>query len=442
MLRRAVPLLPYQERWVKDDSKLKIVVKARQTGFSFAAALRAVLACLERRTTWIFLSKGERQSRLLMEKVQDHVQAIGLAAQLIEKDFMEGATVKQLEVRFPNGSVIYGLPANPETARGFTGNVTLDEFAFHADAEKIYTALFPSITRGFKLEVISTPNGQSGKFFELAKEAGLVPGFARRPGTPWSSHRVTLDEAIAQGLSIDREALRAGLDDQAWAQEYCCEFVSTAAQWIPPELWQMNVSTEASLEPVLTLPGTLYAGWDIARRRDFSVIWLLEQVGDVSWTRGVVTLKNLPTPDQIHEARALMPFIRRLAIDQSGMGLAIFEELQREFPGQVEGVQFTQPVKEALAVRVKQRMENHLLRLPDVEEIRQSFMSLKRLLTATGLVRFDSEHDTKYGHGDHFWACALAEAAAEQPSASLDDGLLLSAERPAEMLPAAMETVF
>src|ERR1700687_4148413 len=73
-LKNAVQLLPYQRRWIEDNSHLKIVVKARQIGYSFASTLRAVFECLKRKTTWILLSKGERQSRLLMEKVQEHIQ--------------------------------------------------------------------------------------------------------------------------------------------------------------------------------------------------------------------------------------------------------------------------------------------------------------------------------------------------------------------------------
>ena len=161
-LTPALQLLPYQRRWVEDDSQLKIVVKARQIGYSFVASIRALLECLKKKTTWIFLSKGERQSRLLMEKVQEHVQSCGILARACESTYFEGTLIKQLEVRFANGSVIYGLPANPDTARGYSGNVTLDEFAFHSDADKIYSALFPTITRGYCLEVVSTPNGQQG----------------------------------------------------------------------------------------------------------------------------------------------------------------------------------------------------------------------------------------------------------------------------------------
>src|SRR5208282_3827339 len=72
--RNPIPVLPYQERWIEDDSKLKIAVWSRQSGKSFAAALRAVLKCLGRRTQYIILSKGERQSRLFMEKVEDFCQ--------------------------------------------------------------------------------------------------------------------------------------------------------------------------------------------------------------------------------------------------------------------------------------------------------------------------------------------------------------------------------
>jgi len=319
-----INLLPYQRRWVEDASPLKIVVKARQIGYSFAATLRAVLGCLDRKTTWIFLSKGERQSRLLMEKVQDHVRGCGVIAKATESAFFEGTMIKQLEVRFANGSVIYGLPANPDTARGYSGNVTLDEFAFHADAEKIYAALYPSITRGYSLEIISTPNGQQGKFYELAKAAGLTDqglgtrdwGLGRKsqlvpsPQTlapaRWSAHCCDIYEAVRQGLKIDLRLLRAGCDDEtAWQQEYCCQFVSTTENFFPLELLAACLSAEAStsspLTPLASASGPLWGlgagdwglgktpspqplvpspqfflGIDIGRHHDRTVFWLDE----------------------------------------------------------------------------------------------------------------------------------------------------------------------
>lgn len=414
-----VQLLPYQIRWVEDDSPLKVVVKARQTGYSFSSTIRAVLRCLQRRTTWIFLSKGERQSRMLMEKVQEHIRSCGLVSQVNESQFFEGTLIKQLEVRFPNGSVIYGLPANPDTARGYTGNVTLDEFAFHADAEKIYTALYPITTRGYGLEVISTPNGQQGKYYEIAKGAGLVEG-ARAKDNRWSAHKTSIYEAVEQGLKVDVQQLRSGVDEETWRQEFCCEFISAASEWITAELFQSCVSSDASTQLGVRAktsnqePGTLYAGWDIARNRDLSVIWLNELVGDVTWTRGVIEMRNMATPDQVREARSLMPHVRRMNIDKGGMGLAICEQLERDHPGKVEGVQFTQPKKEALAVFARRRMEEMKVRIPDDEGVRASFRSVKKTQNAIGQTRFDTEHDARFGHADHWWAFCLAEAAAQQ----------------------------
>jgi len=165
----------------------------------------------------------------------------------------------------------------------------------------------------------------------------------------------------------------------------------------------------------------LYAGWDIARNHDLSVIWLSELVGDVTWTRGVIEMRNLPTPEQVRRARAVMPFVRRLEIDQSGMGLAIFEALAGEFPGRVEGVQFTLGKKEALAVLAKRRMEESKVRLPDADAVRESFRSIKKTSNSLGQARFDAEHDSRYGHGDHWWAFCLAEAAAQRQPAPVHE---------------------
>ena len=126
--------------------------------------------------TSIVLSRGERQAKQFIEEsVAPHVRALGIIARFISAEIPETSIYKQ-EVQLGNGSNIIALPANPETARSYEGDVTLDEFAFHKDARKIYEAIGPSITRGFDISIISTPNGQQGVFHELAIEAGLVEG--------------------------------------------------------------------------------------------------------------------------------------------------------------------------------------------------------------------------------------------------------------------------
>ena len=242
-----------------------------------------------------------------------------------------------MEVYFPhNGSRIIGLPANPDTARGYSGNIVLDEFAFHGDAHKIYAACFPIITRGYSIEVISTPNGTAGKFYEIAKAAGLVAqgslsspavltdgvekpqGRSAGPALPaslWSGHRVDIYDAVNQGLPANIDLLRSGCDDEeTWLQEYCCQFLSDAQNYIPIEMISTCVHEEATTEwsgirdsrdtghgrQTDTGPATrdFYLGVDIGRKRDLTIAWLFEKVGGILWSRRLLMLKGMSFDEQ------------------------------------------------------------------------------------------------------------------------------------------------
>lgn len=376
-----------------------------------------MLACLERPGHLVIvLSRGERQSKEFIERcVAPHVRAIGCIADGVNAA-MPGTDVHTQEVRFGNGSKIIALPANPATARSYEGDVVLDEFGFHQDARKIYEAVAPSITRGFSVRVISTPNGQQGQFYELAKAAGCVPG-EPRSSTDWSAHKCDIHEAVAQGCKdkdgnpLNVDAIRRScIDEEMWLQEYCCQFLSTASQWIPPELYESCVSTEARDGGLLDDEyGTLYLGWDIARKKDFSVVWILKEVGDVFVTRAVIEYRNVPTPVQKRDALAFLQKCNRGAVDCTGMGLAIYEEMREKLGTyKVEGVTFTINSKQEMAVHGKNLMETARVRLPDNDTVRASFRSVKKITTPAGLVRFDAEQDEQAGHADHWWAYCLA----------------------------------
>jgi phage FluMu gp28-like protein len=411
MASEPVKLYEYQKRWVEDQSRFKAGLWARQTGKSFATALEAVLSAAKDRQLWVLLSRGERQSRELMEKVRMHAQALKLAAQSLEGIWSGESSFKALETRLPGGGRIIGLPANPDTARGFSGNVVLDEFAFHVDSRKIWQALYPSITRGYKIRVISTPNGQSGMFYEL------WTGDNR-----FSKHKVTIYDAVAQGAPLDVEELKAGiLDPDAWAQEYECEFVDEAAALITYELLS---SCEANcLWEEMPEEGrkALYLGMDIGRKRDLTAIWLAELVGEVLWTRRIVELEKTPFRDQRDVLFSLLPHVRRACIDATGLGMQLAEEAQERFGTyRVEAVTFTPAVKEELAMGLLRRFQDRAIRIPPSPRIRQDLHSVRKYVTAAGNVRYDSERTEASGHADRFWALALAVHAAGAPASKIE----------------------
>jgi phage FluMu gp28-like protein len=414
----ALPLYPYQQRWVNDDSRFKIAMFARQCGKTFTSTLELALDCaraeaLGQRRRWVILSRGERQAREAMnEGVKLHLSALAAGFQAYDYEWEPG--VKALEVELPGGSKITALPANPDTARGFSANVLLDEFAFHQDSRAIWKALFPVISKpGLKLRVISTPNGKGNKFYDLM--TGQNDG--------WSRYTTDIYQAVADGLPRDIEELRRGAgDDDLWAQEFELKWLDEASAWLDFELITSCEHPMAGL-PEHYQGGPCFVGVDIAARNDLFVIWVVEQVGDVLWTREIIERRRITFAEQdllLDEVFARYRVLR-CCMDQTGMGEKPVEDAQRRH-GQlrVEGVLFTSPNKLTLATKGKETFEDRKLRIPEGrQELRYDLHKLKKITGATGTPRFVADSDSN-GHADRTWAGFLAIHAASGPTIEID----------------------
>ncbi len=397
-------LLPYQQRWLNDKSQKKIWLAARQVGKSFALSMEAVVEGLEIRCNNLILSSSERQSKEVMHKVFSHLRYLKVRSE----DVIRAERESREEVELPNGSRIISLPANPDTVRGFSGNVFLDEFAFHRDSNEIWKSMFPAITRGKRIRVSSTANGKSNMFYRLWTDSDF------------SKHKTSIHEARAEGLDVDIAALRSGIaDPDSWAQEYECQFLDEKTALITYEMIQgceddgatIALSTDGS-------QGKFYLGMDIARKSDLTIFWLWEKVGDVFWTRMVKEMRNAPFAVQREFLYGLMGDknigIHRACLDSTGLGSQMAEEAIERFGPAVEAVTFTQKVKEDLAVTLRRRFEDRQVRIPADRDIREDIHSVKKFTTAAGNVRFDAER-TELGHADRFWAAALGLHAGSGP---------------------------
>lgn len=449
----AIKLYDYQKAWLADTARFKHGRWSRQTGKSFVSTLEAVDDCFARRTEWLLLSRGERQSKKLIAEAKKHALAYGLAAEEIESDYREADTVyKMLELRIPNGSALYGLPANPDTARGWSANVLLDEFAFHKDSRAIWTALYPTITRGYKLRVLSTPNGKNNKFYELESNERF------------SKHLIDIYAAVAGGLDLRDEdgqiitpdqLMEAMGDREAAEQEYLCLYIDEATAFIGYELITECEDPDADVEPAwasrlcaqaqaaydatkagneaggnrllaqakeellaLSFEHDLYLGMDIGRKRDLTVIWIDEKREQRKHAAAIISLRRAPFYQQWFVLQVLLshPQARRFCGDQSGLGMNLVENAQLKFGSKVEGIDFTTANKEKLATDLKQSLEDHRRVFPADRTVRESLHSVRRYSTATGHFRFDAERTDEIGHADHFWAAALAELASSGPT--------------------------
>jgi phage FluMu gp28-like protein len=405
-------LLPYQVRWAKDRRRMKIAMFARQTGKTFTTTYEIVDRNVEasivgRRDPWVILSRGERQAKEAMDEgVKRHAAAYGLAFQDVGaydwKDDV-GCSHTAFEVAFGDSRVT-ALPANPDTARGFSRNVFLDEFAIHKNPREIWGALYPIISAGWDIRVTSTPKGRQGKFYELMTGNDEV----------WSRHVVDIYQAVAEGLPRDIDELRAGLaDDELWAQEFELKWLDEASAWLPYELISSCEDTAAG-DPDRYQGGVCFIGWDIAVRGDLSVIWVLEQVGDVLWTREIVEMRRLPLTEQYDIFDDVMHRYRvgRACLDQTGLGEGPVAEMQRRHGAlRVEGVLFTPANKLVLATTGKQHFEDRTIRIPEGDvALRADLHKLRRVASATGAPRFVAERDDD--HADRTWAAFLGIHAA------------------------------
>lgn len=417
----AVPLYAYQKRWLLDAARFKIGMFARQTGKTFTTTLEIVddvftAISKKQKSRWVILSRGERQAREAMnEGVKLHARAFNLAIEdstetrLYDSDGLE---FKALEVTFPYGSKILALPANPDTARGFSANVFLDEFAFHKDSRAIWSALFPVISAGYKLRVTSTPNGKGNKFYDLMTASDAV----------WSRHTVDIYQAVNDGLNRDIAELRAGLNDEdAWSQEYELKWLDEASSWLSYDLINSCEHEAAGLSDHYG-GNAVYLGVDIAARNDLFVIWVLEPVGDVLWTREIIERRRIPFAEQDLLLQGVFERykVARCCIDQTGMGEKPVQDAQSRYgSSRVEGVLFTAPNKLTLATQGKQAFEDRKLRIPQGNQaLRADLHKLQKVTGPTGQPRFVADADAT-GHADRTWALFLAINAAATPGAQI-----------------------
>lgn len=426
--RPVINFLPYQRAWIADDSRFKIGMFARQTGKTFSTGGECADDCFQgwaedRRARWVILSRGERQAAEMMtEVIKPFTKALyevyntivkGGEPRFEESEFRApqekgpDAVYKQLEVAFPNGSRITALPANPDTARGFSANVILDEFAFHAKSRDIWSALFPVISKGKqKLRVISTPNGKGNKFYELMTTEGSV----------WSRHVIDIYEAVRQGLDRDVDMLRKGMaDEDAWAQEYELKWLDEASAWLDYDLIS-SCEHEGAGKPEGYTGGPCFVGVDIAARNDLFVIWVDELVGDVLWTREVIVRRRVSFAEQDRLLDDVFSRYRviRCKMDQTGMGEKPVEDAKRRHgASRVEGVLFSAANKLGMATVLKERFQDRKKRIPAGDPaLRSDLHAIKSQVGVTGQRRLIADGETD-GHADRFWAGALAATAAE-----------------------------
>ncbi|MGZ8171820.1 MULTISPECIES: phage terminase large subunit family protein [Methylobacter] len=422
--------LPGQERWIKDRSRLKLMEKGRQIGISWSTAYAADERTAQSGQKWDqwVSSRDDLQARLFIEDCKMWAQVLNIAAQdLGERVIDDKNKLTAYVLEFASGKRIHSMSSNPDAQAGKRGGRILDEFALHPDPRKLWSIAYPGITWGGSMEIISTHRGSHNFFNQLIREV-------REHGNPKgiSLHRITLQDALDQGFlyklqkalpgdhevqTMDEAAyfdfIKAGCaDEESFQQEYMCDPADDDTAFLEYDLiarceYGADEVWEVDLEESKRRGAKLFAGLDVGRKKDLTVLWVFELLGDVLYTRKIIELKAMSKPDQEKVLWPVMALMERTCIDNTGLGIGWTDDAKAKFGTyRIEGVTFTGRVKEELAYPVRGGMEDRKIRIPYKPEIRADLRAVTKVTTPSGNIRFTAER-SENGHADRFWAMAL-----------------------------------
>ena len=413
----------YQTDYIRDGGHLVIVEKGRQIGLSYAASFKAVMLAgtkENRLDVWV-MSRDEIQAKQFLLYCKRWARVLKFAAEDLGEVMVDSdKDITAHVLKFANGLCVYCVSSNPDAIVGKSGHVILDEFALHKEQRQLYAVSKPVIQWVGTLTIISTHRGSQTVFAEIIrdiKERGNKMG--------WSLHTIPIQLAVEQGIverinkatgkNETREAWLARqraecLDEEQWLQEYCCIPADESSAFISYEMIAA-CEDDTALKDFAYLQACknpLYAGFDVARTTHLSVIDIEEKVGDVFWERMRIEFRNKSFAEQKFELKKiiLLPQMRRVCIDATGLGMQLAEESVRDFGYKVEAVRFSGPVKEELAFPLRAAHEDRTLRYAKSDALRADLRGIKKETTASGNIRFVGE--AADSHCDRFWAKALA----------------------------------
>jgi phage FluMu gp28-like protein len=197
-------LLDYQKRFLADDHPIVVCEKSRRVGISWAEAARAVLNAAGQDGADVFymVYNFEAARAWIDHDVKEwaitlNAQARQAGQTLWEQDDEAHESVYAYHVEFASGHKIYGLTSRARSirSRGRPGElVIIDEAAFHDRLADVLKAALAFTQLGGHVHIISTHNGATSPFNTLVTDIR-----AGRMSHSYSLHRVTIDDALADG---------------------------------------------------------------------------------------------------------------------------------------------------------------------------------------------------------------------------------------------------
>lgn len=451
--------LPYQKAWLADKAPVKVVEKSRRVGLTWGQAYDdTLLASTSGRYGMdiLYISFNQDMTREYIEACAEWAKRLQVVAGKVNEDvFRDGdeREIKAFRIDFASGHKILALSNRPSNLRGKQGRVVIDEAAFVEDLPELLKAALALLMWGGQVIVISTHNGVDNAFNQLVQDV-------RGGNLPYSLHRITLDDALKDGLyrricqvtekpwtAEAEEAWRADLiktyGDGADEELFCIPRQSSGAYlttamieacmestpvltWTPPAEnfvdWPLPVAETytrgwikenlASRLEDLPEDRAHFCGVDFGRSGDLSVFWPATEERDLRLVPPfVLELRNCPHRTQQQILFAILDRLPRfsgMSLDARGNGSALAEAARQEYgPAQVREVMISESWYRETMPLLKAGIEDKTLILPKDAGILSDFRSLRVVKGVARVPEQRTKDKTGGRHGDAAIACAM-----------------------------------
>jgi len=459
-------LLPYQKKWIADETKVKVWEKSRRIGASYVEALASVLEAAKTKESGgqstYYLSYSKEMTQQFARDCAFWAKHINAAAQELETVILndEDKDITVYRIKFASGFEIWCLPSVARSLRSKQGRVIIDEAAFVDDLEELKKAAMALLMWGGAVRILSTHNGDDNPFNELVKEI-------REGKWDYALHCTTFDDALSQGLyericlvqkkewsqeaqDVWRKEIIDSYGDGADEELFCIP-VRAGTRYFPAALIESAADSGVAvlrkscddsftfereekrikefdrwlkgdvLDILLTHENPVYIGEDFARSGDLTTIFFDEQMPDGKLlTFLVIELRNVPFSQQMQVIDFVMdklPNLGGAAFDSRGNGQMIAELAAQEWPGFVHQVMITTKWYAENFPKLKGRMEDGTTNIPDDPFIRDDFRVVG-LKAGVPCVLERSGGPRERRHGDGAIAKLMAVFAALEDEAS------------------------
>lgn len=433
--RMIFQLLPCQLKYVFNNSKILGIEKGRQLGFTWVSAYKVLrrifTAPMAQDHYWI--SRDEFTAKLFLQDVLQWLLFMNIAKnhkKEFKQDIVDFKGVQAMRIRFNCGSNIYVMSSSIDAIAGKRGHVYIDEAALHKDFQQLFDIAKPATRWGFTLTFFSTHRSKQNYFYKLIKriKEGEIPNAEVMTITLMDAlndgylNRINARAKLLGGQVytsndefFEEEKAQASSEEMFLQENMCIPADADATQAVKEDDLAriMFPQNDIFCEPV---SGRKYfAGIDIGRNRDLTVIWICEDIS--TGTQPMLVTRHIDIMSKVEfsvQEKKIANTLnkwkpRHCMVDGTNVGAMIAENLEKRFSF-CEAVKITASTRPRFISDLVSfiRRDPVALKVPNSNEVWVDFLSVERYIDKHGKEDFYiPAHRGTDSHGDRFMSMVL-----------------------------------